>query len=669
MPKIANGNLDTLTSPWIDDLGLTASSEDAIRLGSQNEPGFVGLESPFLLGQFDVLRNEFPGHPADPAYPEENEFRLDRLTPKARSFFGQGSASWRAAVREAVDAGIRDPKYLADLVFFMHHPERMAAGIGRLIDQKEPNFVKLRAEWNQHRNIVTGILKSLACTVFLTPNPSKNYEDYVAAPTTGRMTLMINGRDSGGKGPHIDQDEAFDNMQSEVESLGSGDSILLAAWMFDPTVPLTATSSTGLQTWGELLQSKAKQGVKIRIIMSDFSPVAAFLRDRVYGQFLPALDKLIGQLSASTRDNLKYIVSRHPATQFRIHVATHHQKFMIINKGGVASAFCGGLDIAYMRTPAYWTAPNYPWYWHDIHSKLEGLIVRDLENEFILRWNREKGGLSVARSKHTGANAFEDLAQAPAGDVDSRTDINTQKMQMLRTVSVQGIGPNIQSTRRDDIWQGYLKLIGCATRFIFMENQYFREPRMADAIVKQARAHPQLIVIVVVPEQLDDPEDAIKLHGNWLQDTFFRRLLAGLGSKRLRVYTMFHRIIHSKLILADDRVLFVGSANANPRGFFLDTELNVMLDDEETVKSFRHRLWAHNLGVSQSTVAGWTVRDFFAKWDAVAKANQSLKKTPDDVKGEGVILFDRKSIKFEKQPINIDVLTENENPHPAPGQS
>jgi phosphatidylserine/phosphatidylglycerophosphate/cardiolipin synthase-like enzyme len=410
-----------------------------------------------------------------------------------------------------------------------------------------------------------------------------------------------------------------------------------------------------------LFQSKAKQGVKIRIIMSDFAPVAAFLRNRVYGQFLPALDKLIGQLSATTRDNLKYIVSRHPATQVTIHVATHHQKFMIVRKGGATSAFCGGLDIAYMRTPAYWTAPNYLWYWHDIHAKLEGLIVRDLENEFILRWNREKGALSVARSKHTGANAFEDLAQSPAGDVDRKADINTQKLQMLRTVSVQGRGLNIQSTRRDDVWQGYLRLIGCATRYIFMENQYFREPGMADAIVKQAKAHPELIVIVVVPEQLDDPEDAIKLHGNWLQTAFFTRLFddrGGLGSKRLRVYTMFHRIIHSKLILADDRFLFVGSANANPRGFFLDTELNVMLDDEKTVKSFRHRLWAHNLGVSQGAVAGWAVRDFFAKWDGVAKANQSLKNTPDDVKGEGVVPFDPRTLKGQIKSYISKVLTE-----------
>ena len=145
---------------------------------------------------------------------------------------------------------------------------------------------------------------------------------------------MINGRDSGGTGKHKDQQEAFDTMQRVVETLGRSDSIYLAAWMFDPTVPLTVTSSAGLKTWGELLLEKAKQGVKIRILMTDFAPVAKFLRDRVFLIFLPALDKLIGQLSASTRDNLKYIVSQHPATQFRIHVATHHQKFMVVKRGG-----------------------------------------------------------------------------------------------------------------------------------------------------------------------------------------------------------------------------------------------------------------------------------------------------------------------------------------------
>ena len=236
---------------------------------------------------------------------------------------------------------------------------------------------------------------------------------------------------------------------------------------------------------------------------------------------------------------------------------------------------------------------------------------------------------------------------------------------MLRTVSVQGTGKNIQRTTRDDILQGYLRLIGSATRYIYMENQYFREWKIADAIVKQARAQPQLIVIIVCPYQLDDPDDPIKLHGNWLQHEFFTRLSAGLGSNRLRVYTMFHRIIHAKLILVDDQALSVGSANVNPRGFFLDTELNMMLDDEGTVQSFRHRLWSHNLGAPQNTVAGWAVPDFVARWDAAATANQALTKTPDEMTGEAVIPFDPRIVKGQRQWFIHDVLTEVE---PAAGE-
>jgi phosphatidylserine/phosphatidylglycerophosphate/cardiolipin synthase-like enzyme len=481
----------------------------------------------------------------------------------------------------------------------------------------------------------TKLAKQPSCAVFLPANRSNNYEEYVAADTTGRITLLLNGRNSSAAKPDVA--EAFDSMQQTVEALGPKDSILLAAWHFDPTVPLTKPGPMGVKTWGALFQRKAKEGVVIRIIMTDFAPVAAGLHAKLYNDFLPALDKLIGKLPNALRDNLKYIVSRHPATQVGIHVAVHHQKFMVVKYGGATVAYCGGLDIAYMRTPAYWTAANYRWLWHDLHAKLEGLITRDLEREFILRWNREKSGSVV--SAQTGWKPFETLTQTPAGTADSQSGNNPQRLQMLRTVSVQGVGRNIQALTRDDIWQGYLKLVSCATSLLYMENQYFRVPGLADAIVKQAKAQPELIVIIVAPYQLDDPDYAIKLHGNWLQHQFFERLVKDIPAKRLGIYTMFNRIIHSKLIMVDDRALSVGSANVNPRGFRLDTELNVMLDDAEGVRSFRYRLWSHNLGVPGSTVAAWAVRDFIARWDAVAKANERLTKTPNKMAGEGVIPF------------------------------
>ena len=48
---------------------------------------------------------------------------------------------------------------------------------------------------------------------------------------------------------------------------------------------------------------------------------------------------------------------------------------------------------------------------------------------------------------------------------------------------------------------------------------------------------------------------------------------------------------------------------------------------------FRKQLWAHNLGVSESTVGGWAASDFLARWDAIAASN--AKKKRDAMDGEG----------------------------------
>lgn len=505
---------------------------------------------------------------------------------------------------------------------------------------------------------------------FLSANPSEDYEQYLAAPTTGRMTPFINGRTWGGARPRADQVEAFHAMQVAVEALKPKESLFLAAWHFDPTLPLTKTNAAGKnvfgnRTWGGLLQRKARDGVKVRIIMTDFDPIAAGLHSVLYTWFLPTIDKLVGQLGPSVRDNLKYIVSRHPAIHTRVvtrrihlnfHVGSHHQKFMVLRTGKGTIAFCGGLDIAYMRTPARWgklAAHDYRWLWHDIHSRLEGLIVRDLEREFVLRWNREKDHSVV--TARPGWRPMETLTQPAASKEDKAADRNKQQLQMWRTISVRG--KPICTTRRDDIWKGYLQIIGCATRLLYMENQYYREPLMADAIVKQAKAQPQLLVLVVVPSETDDKKDLIKKHGDSLQHEFFKRLQA-VPEGRLRVYSMFHRIIHSKFIMADDRILSIGSANANPRGFQLDAELNVTLDDPAAVTSFRHRLWAHNLGVAEAVVAGWSQSDFLPKWDAVAAANDPKTTNPAKMTGEAVFKFDALKELGERQREIHDVETE-----------
>ena len=425
--------------------------------------------------------------PAEPAFGEDETgrrtaapFRLATLPATVQRAFGKGRASWREAVAAAIGAGVSDPRILADLLFFRQHPERMTAGIGKLIEEKEPGFYKLRAEWTLCFTIVSRIIDSTARpAVFLPARPSPNYEDFVAAPTTGRITLMVHGRNWDGSG-HVDpgtgqpdgfRDElkTFDRMQQSVESLRAGDSLFIANWQFRPAdLRLTAgVPGPGMRTWADLLASKAREGVKIRVIIAQQPLFSPFMTD------LAPLDAVIGTLPADKRDNFTYIVSPHPDA-----LGSHHQKFIVARKGDSTVAFCGGLDISVVRAPPGW-GTNFAWL--DVGAKVEGLIAHDLEREFAARWNREKDK-STARPL-AGWKAFENLVPRGASAADKAADLNPHRVQMLRTVAV---GRDTAGIRRDDIWRGYFRLIGRATRFIYLENQYFYTPELADAIVRQA---------------------------------------------------------------------------------------------------------------------------------------------------------------------------------------
>ena len=122
---------------------------------------------------------------------------------------------------------------------------------------------------------------------------------------------------------------------------------------------------------------------------------------------------------------------------------------------------------------------------------------------------------------------------------------------------------------------------------------------------------------------------------------------------RAAFFTMQWRAVHAKFLLADDRWMTIGSANANDRSFLLDSELNVAVDDTKLTAAFRRRLWARNLGLSEADVTTWTVSDYLDRWRQIAAANKGLLDTAFDpaanrfdipalkaIPGEGVIPFD-----------------------------
>ena len=106
------------------------------------------------------------------------------------------------------------------------------------------------------------------------------------------------------------------------------------------------------------------------------------------------------------------------------------------------------------------------------------------------------------------------------------------------------------------------------------------------------------------------------------RDRLLRKLRKADRHGRLRVFypvvpkgeAYGEVLVHSKLMIVDDRFLRIGSANLNNRSIGLDTECDLALEasrEEErcAIRAFRERLLAEHLGVSRAEVAAAATRE------------------------------------------------------------
>jgi uncharacterized membrane protein YdjX (TVP38/TMEM64 family) len=101
-----------------------------------------------------------------------------------------------------------------------------------------------------------------------------------------------------------------------------------------------------------------------------------------------------------------------------------------------------------------------------------------------------------------------------------------------------------------------------------------------------------------------------------LRSLFLKRLRERDLHERLRAYYPIvpqlgeeHVIVHAKLMVVDDRLVRVGSANISNRSMGLDSECDLAIEasgedrSEKAIANFRNRLVAEHLGVSADVVA------------------------------------------------------------------
>jgi uncharacterized membrane protein YdjX (TVP38/TMEM64 family) len=161
-----------------------------------------------------------------------------------------------------------------------------------------------------------------------------------------------------------------------------------------------------------------------------------------------------------------------------------------------------------------------------------------------------------------------------------------------------------------------------------------------------------------------------------------RRLWAADQHQRLRVYYPAQAslavdqciMVHAKLIIIDDRIVCLGSANLSNRSMGFDTECNIALDAEEqpairpAIIDLQQRLLAEHLGVSRATVAQTfaeqgsliaTITALQGQTRTLAPLNAEISEAVDELIPEEAVID-------PERPVNPEVLTEQLLPKELP---
>jgi phosphatidylserine/phosphatidylglycerophosphate/cardiolipin synthase-like enzyme len=312
--------------------------------------------------------------------------------------------------------------------------------------------------------------------------------------------------------------------------------------------------------------------------------------------------KPIVLLDRRTPDRLTFSVDTHHPVG-----GAHHQKIVVIDD---CLAFAGGIDITadrwdtsdhmdahpHRRRPSS-RKPTGPW--HDVTSLVSGPAARAIGDLARERWESGHG-------EHL--EPIEDVEECwPEGVEPLFTDVD---------VAISRTRPEHGGTSLvHEIELLWLAAIAAARRGLYIESQFFANRRIAEAIAQRLAEPDGPDVVVVNPET----------SASWLEekamDTARAKLLALLEDAdvhdRFRLYVPVterrRRIyVHAKVLVVDDRLLRIGSANLNNRSMGLDTECDVSIEarpgsrhDEisAAVTGMRDRLLGEHLGVPPEEVA------------------------------------------------------------------
>jgi phosphatidylserine/phosphatidylglycerophosphate/cardiolipin synthase-like enzyme/uncharacterized membrane protein YdjX (TVP38/TMEM64 family) len=387
------------------------------------------------------------------------------------------------------------------------------------------------------------------------------------------------------------------------------------------------------QYYHQVRQALLRARHSVFILGWDITGLVDLIPDEPDGEAPRHLDKLIAYIARRRPDlrcyiliwdyALLYTIERDPFSRWRFgwrmprnvrfgfddrHPVggCHHQKIVVIDD---ALAFCGGMDLTGHRwdtpahrpeEPARITPLGQPYEpYHEVQAMVDGPLAVRLGGLARDRW-RALGAERLPPERPSAADLW------PAEVVPDFTDVDVA---VARTMPGTAATPAVRECE-----SLYLDAIAAAKQTIYIENQYFTNLRLCEALVGRLAEPEGPEVILVLPRGGDGwlERNTIEL----LRSQAFRCLFDADAHQRLRLmYPMASRardvptFVHSKVMIVDDWFVRIGSANTNHRSMGVDSECDLAVDAagrddvRAGVRRIRDRLIAEHLGLEVDAVA------------------------------------------------------------------
>jgi phosphatidylserine/phosphatidylglycerophosphate/cardiolipin synthase-like enzyme/uncharacterized membrane protein YdjX (TVP38/TMEM64 family) len=430
-------------------------------------------------------------------------------------------------------------------------------------------------------------------------------------------------------------------------------SVFIVGWDIDSRIRLVPQGANDgyPEELGDFLNEVVKRERHLRMCVLSWDFAMVFAMDR---EWMP-----IYKLDWRTHRRLSFrLDDRHPLG------ASHHQKLVVVDD---AVAFVGGLDLTHCR----WDTPAHGCHephrcdaegrmyrpYHDVQAIVDGAAARALGELCRDRW---------MRATHRRARPVD---EAPVTDPWPRTlvpDVTDVDVAISRTDPGYVTGQPIEEIRHL-----YVDAIASARRSMYLENQYFSSSVVGGALAARL-ANDDSPEVIVVSRRTEE---------GWLEERTMGVLRARLHEQlqaadaHSRYRLLYPHVpglempnvlnVHSKVLVVDDALCSVGSANFSNRSMGFDTECNIAIEargDERiarVIANLRNRLLAEHLGTEPAVVASETVRhdgSLIRTIGALRRPGRTLEPIEPSVSPEIDALVPASAVVDPERPVDPEQL-------------